>query len=207
MKILNKIIWIALIAILLTTFNTRNSFADEPTMEDLKKQIEVLQNRVDELESSKKHQDKDEDDSWGHFNRRRSSRWDPFEEIHRMQEEMDNMFQHSFGQSGGFQGSFSNNMGFDYDFDINETDKGYEIKFDMKGLDKEKIDIEINDHSITVKGEHSMQQTEEGQNQYFSSQSFGSFMKTIPLPVDADTAKVKTEKEGDTLIIKLPKKP
>ena len=207
MKILTKTIWLVLMAMLLTNVSGINALAEEPTMEDLKKQIEKLQNRVDELESTQKTQQEEEDDSWGYFNRRRSNnRWDPFEEIHRMQEEMDNMFQHSFGRSGGFQGSFSNNMGFDYDFDINETDKGYEIKFDMKGLDKEKIDIEINDHSITVKGEHSMQQTEEGQDRYFSSQSFGSFMKTIPLPVDADTTKVKTEKEGDTLIIKLPKK-
>ena len=180
--------------------------AEEATVEGLKKQMEILQNRVEELESSQKKQETDEDDSWGVFNRRRSKRWDPFEEMNRMQEEMDSMFQHSFGRSGGTSGAFSNNMSFNYDFDVTETDKGYEIKFDMKGLDKEKLDIEINDHSITVKGEHSMQQTEEGQDRYFSSQSFGSFMKTIPLPLDADTTKVKTEKKGDTLIIKLPKK-
>ena len=76
----------------------------------------------------------------------------------------------------------------------------------MTGLDKEKIDIEINEHSITVQGEHSRQDTEESPNRYFSSQSFGSFMKTIPLPVDADTTEIKTEKEGDTLVVRLPKK-
>jgi HSP20 family protein len=83
---------------------------------------------------------------------------------------------------------------------------GYEIIFNMKGLDQEKVDIEINEHSITVKGEHSRQEKEEGQGTFYSSSSFGSFMKTIPLPVDADTSKVKTEKKGDSLVIRLPKK-
>ena len=97
-------------------------------------------------------------------------------------------------------------MSFDHDFDIQETDEGYQIKFDLKGLDQEKVDIDINEHSITVKGEHSAKDTEESENSFFSSQSYGSFMKTIPLPIDADTKKVKTEKEGNSLVIKLPKK-
>ena len=76
----------------------------------------------------------------------------------------------------------------------------------MAGLDSEKVDIQINDRSITVKGEYSKQDTEENPDSYISSQSYRSIMKTIPLPVDADTTKVKTEKEGDYLVIRLPKK-
>jgi len=177
----------------------------EDDVEDLKKQIEALQKRVDDLESS--HDDQESDDSWGFFNNRGNNRWDPFNEMERMQEEMNRLFQNSFSNRGWSSGGmFSNNLSFDHDFDLKETDNGYEIKFDMTGLDKEKIDIEINEYSITVKGEHSRQDTEESPDRYFSSQSFGSFMKTIPLPVDADTTKLKTEKEGDTLVIRLPKK-
>ncbi|HLF18828.1 MAG TPA: Hsp20/alpha crystallin family protein [Candidatus Omnitrophota bacterium] len=35
---------------------------------------------------------------------------------------------------------------------------------------------------------------------------FGTFLKTIPLPVNADTEKVKTEQKGDELVITMPKK-
>ena len=173
---------------------------------ELKKQIEVLQKRVEELETEKE----DEDSFYtprSRFRRGFGFGWDPFDEMDRMQEQMNQMFQNSFSRGGsGKRGMFSSNMSFDYDFDLKETNDGYEIKFDMTGLDKEKIDIQINEHSITVKGEHSRQDAEESQNSFFSSQSFGSFMKTIPLPVDADTSKIKTEKEGDTLVIRLPKK-
>lgn len=178
------------------------SFAQEGVAE-LKKQIEALQTRVEELESQQRMQEKKEDLLRGS----KQGRWDPFEEIDRMQEEMNRMFQSTYSRTGGTgRGMFSNDMSYDYDFDIKETKDGYEIRFEMKGLDQEKVDIQINEHSITVKGERSEQQTQEGENRFFSAQSFGSFMKTIPLPVDADTSKVKTEKEGDSLVIKLPKK-
>lgn len=206
MKKLNRIPISALLTVLLLLTGSSVSAGDD--VEDLKAQIEALQKRVNELENTQQVPEEHEDeDSRGFFNRRDNRAWDPFDEIRRMQEEMDSMFQQSFGSRGlGGSGMFSNNMSFDQDFDLKETDNGYEIRFDMTGLDKDKVDIDINEHSITVKGEQSRQDTEEGDNTYFRSQSYGSFMKTIPLPVDADTTKVKTEKEGDSLVIRLPKK-
>lgn len=205
---LNKKFLIIIMLMSFITFPLLSSpiFAEETEdVGELKKQIEALQKRVEELEEDKQQmqsEQQDDDFFWGSRNR-----WDPFYEMQRMQEEMNKMFQNSFNRRGSFSGGiFSNDMSFDYDFDMKELKDSYEITFDMKGLDQEKVDIEINNNSITVKGEHSSQEKEEGQGRYYNAKSFGSFMKTIPLPVDADTTKVKTEKEGDKLIIRLPKK-
>ncbi len=170
---------------------------------ELKKQIEALEKRVDRLEDERKNPPNalNAPSQSGSV-----SGWNPFEEMNRMQEEMNQMFQHPFDRYGRTQRMFNSKMSFNSDFDFRETNNGYEITFDMTGMDKDKIDIQINENSITVKGEQSRQDKEEGPNQYFSSQSFGSFMKTIPLPVDADTTKVKTQKEGDDLVIRIPKK-
>ena len=170
---------------------------------ELKRQIDALQKRVDELEAERENRSLRPGDR---FHDRFGFGSDPFEEINRMREEMNQMLQDSFGGSGPPQGIPGGSMGVSSDFNLKETGTGYEIKFDMTGLEKEKVDVEINEHSITIKGEHSRQDVEDGPNRHFSSQSFGSFMKTIPLPIDADTTKVKTEKEGDTLVIRLPKK-
>lgn len=173
--------------------------ADEITV--LKKQVETLQQRIEALETQKSLSDqKSSVSSPDQF------AWDPFSEIHRMQEEMDQMFQNSFFRSGQRQGVFSNRMSFDSDFNVREVEDGYEIQFDMKGLDNEKVDVEVNGRSITVKGEHSTQKTEEGDVGYFSAQSFGSFIRTIPIPEDGDATKVKTEKSGETLTIFVPKR-
>lgn len=176
----------------------------EEDVQELKKQIEQLQKRVEELEFS---QTRKEEDPRGFFNRGAGRQLDPFSEMERMQKEMNRMFGNSFYQrSWPSDQMFGPNVMNSYDFDLQETKDGYEIKVDMTGLDKKKIDIEVNEHSITIKGEHSKEDIKESPNQYFQSKSFGSFMKTIPLPIDADTENIQTEQKGDSLVIKLPKK-
>lgn len=180
------------------------SFAEEQSMRELREQIEILKNRVAELEQQ--NQRPPQKDSWDDFNRRQQQ-WDPFAEMDRMQAEMNRMFEHAFSNrptnSGGM---FSSSMGYNYDVDMKETDDGYVITFDMKGLDQDEVDIQINPHSITIKGEHTSEDQQQGPNQFFQAQSYGSFLQTIPLPTDADTAGVKTEKKGDRLVITMPKK-
>ncbi|MCA9405074.1 MAG: Hsp20 family protein [Candidatus Omnitrophica bacterium] len=193
--------WMALgftmvIALMLGGFPAKANAKDDVT--ELKKQIEALQQRVNELETQKNN-------SPGPTLPQERF-MDPFEHMERMRQEMDRIFESSFNGFGGAQSMFSSNMSFDYDLDIKDTDDGYEITFDMTGFDKDKVDIQINEDSITVKGEQSRQDSQQGPDGSFSTKSFGSFVKTIPLPSDADTAKVKTEKKENSLIITMPKK-
>ncbi len=171
----------------------------EDSQADLLQKIQELQKRVEELEGRQSSAD-----PWGQSNR--DPGWEPFAEIDRMQREMNRLFNRSFSGINGMRGGvFSNQMSFDYDFDIKETDKEYQITFDMAGMDDEKVDFQISDHSITVKGQYSREDSQESPDRRFSASSFGSFMKTIPIPSDADASKVKTEKKDDRFVIILPK--
>lgn len=179
-------------------------FSDEDVAE-LKKQIEVLKKRVEELESSKTRPVVGI--SRNSYNPANSGAIDPFADMERIQEEMDRILEKSFSfpnQPG--QGMLTNTMSFDTNLDFKDTAEGYVITFNMSGLDKDKVDVQINDHSITVKGEQTLQNQQQNPNGYFQSQSYGSFMKTVPLPEDADVTKIKTEKTGDKLVITMPKK-
>jgi len=188
-----------------------SSWAAAEDVTELKRQIEQLQKRVEELEAQQPTPSapaRRSTQPFSPFNRIDPfGSWDPFEEMERIQREMNQMFQDSFDR-GGTAGAdlFGSGVDFGQSFDMQETDEGYEITFDTTGLNKDKVDIEINAHSITVTGEYSKEEREEGQNRFMQSKSFGSFLKTIPLPIDADTSKVKTEKEGNRLVIKMPKK-
>ncbi|MBZ0167390.1 MAG: Hsp20/alpha crystallin family protein [Candidatus Omnitrophica bacterium] len=181
------------------------ALAEENT-ETLKKQIEALQKRVEELEAQSA--DRNPGDDPEHFPYGRRGNWDPFAEMDRMQDEMNRLFEGAFRNRGPSAGSgvFSNTLSYDYNVDLKEKDNGYEITFDMKGLDQDKVDIQINTSSITIKGEHASQNVQQGPGQNLQVQSFGSFMQTIPLPTDADTTGIKTEKKGDSLVITMPKK-
>jgi HSP20 family protein len=182
-----------------------SGIADETRdVAELKRQLEALRKKVDALEAEKRGS--------AHSPRSRFQSgfglgWDPFSEMDRMRHEMDQMFQDSFWRRGFVgKGMFSGNVGFDETFDLKETDDGYEMRLNLTGLDEEKIDIQIEEHSITVKGERSRHDAKENPSHYFRSESYGSFVKTMPLPNDADASRLKTWKEGNMLIIKLPKK-
>ncbi|MFP4473226.1 MAG: Hsp20/alpha crystallin family protein [Candidatus Omnitrophota bacterium] len=183
-------------------------WAEEASVEELKAQIRALQERVEQLEETQQPQDRGAVDPWkGLPQRYRLDRWDPFLEMQRMQQEMNRMFQDSFSSGGDKgQGVFSSRMGFDYDFDMMDKGDHYEMVFDMSGLDEDSFNIEINQGSLTVQGERLSEETQQDPNAVVRARSFGSFMRTIPLPPDADTGKVETKKQEGQLIIRLPKK-
>jgi len=173
-------------------------FAEE-SIEELKAQVSALQSRVQELETQQRSA------LPAHPFQHRG--WDPFARMQQIQEEMDALFSNAFSAPmGSPQGAFSTDMVFDQEIQLKETDKGYEVRFDLAGLDKDKVDIQINKHSLTVSGQYSEEHKEENPNARIQSQRFGTFLKTIALPVDADTGNVKTEQQGDGLVITLPKK-
>ncbi len=181
----------------------------QDTVQDLKKQVQDLQNRLDSLEAANLNQrlqsipppsavNTNKPNKWG---------WDMFDQTGRIQDELNLMFKNLFSnQKYSNPGMFSSNISFSPNLDIKENKDGYVVTFNMEGFDKQNVDMEINEHSITVRAEQSKKDKKENKNGYYSTESYGSFMQTIPLPLDADTSKVKTEKRGDQLIIKLPKK-
>lgn len=121
-----------------------------------------------------------------------SDRWDPMAEMERW--------------FTGRSGLLNSNMLYDENFEIKDNQDHYLISLDMQGFDKNKVDIQIDPHSVTISGQQSSQSKEEGHNGYYSSHSYGSFLRTLPLPADADTHKVQTKKEGGKLIITISKK-
>lgn len=133
--------------------------------------------------------------------------WDPFLEMERIREEMDEMFRDAFGQQAPQQGfgMFNTDISYDTNFKLEETPDGYAIKLDISGLNKDKIDVEIDEHTITISGEGSGTEEEYGPQSSYKSQSFHSFLRTIPLPEDADSKTITTEQQGNTLIIQMKK--
>lgn len=198
---MRKRIWLSVfIGLMVFVFSGSVVAQQAETVPELKKEIEALQKRVNQLEMEKR------DSFYNPGMNGPDVGWDPIMEMNQMQQRMDQMFQSSFGQPGARQGIFSSTMRFDQDIDLKETDQGYEVNIDTTGFDQNKVDVQINEHSLTIKGEQSKDEHLEGPDRKMSSRSFGSFMKTIPLPADADTANAKTEKQGNSLVISLPKK-
>jgi S1-C subfamily serine protease/HSP20 family molecular chaperone IbpA len=134
--------------------------------------------------------------------------WDPFKEMEQMRKEMDEMFRGIWSRRDKTDkgGMFNTDIFYDTSLDMKETPDGYEIKLDVSGLDKDKIDIEINDSSLTISGQSSGTEEETSPQSLYRSRRFHSFLRTIPLPADADSESVTTDIKGDALMIRLRRK-
>jgi HSP20 family protein len=64
------------------------------------------------------------------------------------------------------------------------------VRADLPGLNKDDVRVEITDDAVTIRGERRREQEEHREGYYRSERSYGSFIRTIPLPdgVAADRA-------------------
>lgn len=135
-----------------------------------------------------------------------SRHFDPFEEMDNMQQAMDRIFRQSFRTNVFDGGIFNSSIGYNHDLGIEEKPDKYIVKLDVSGINNSKVEVKVENHILTVSGEtdHDEKRTmPQGNLQY---RAFGSFLKAVPIPADADENKMETKREGQYLIISLPKK-
>jgi HSP20 family protein len=81
------------------------------------------------------------------------------------------------------------------------------LRADLPGLTKDDVKVDVTDDAITIQGERKQEHQEEQEGVYRSERTYGSFLRSIPLPegVIADQAKA-TFKDG-VLEITMPAPP
>jgi HSP20 family protein len=77
------------------------------------------------------------------------------------------------------------------------------VRADLPGMNKEDVNVEIGDHSITIQGERREEHEEEKEGWYRSERSYGSFYRTIPLPEGTITDSAKATFKNGVLEIVL----
>lgn len=86
-----------------------------------------------------------------------------------------------------------------------ETSKEYVVQFDIPGIKKEDVKIEIENNRLTVSGERS-EKKEDKDSRYLCTETFyGSFLRTFNLPTAVDENKVDAHYEDGVLSVKVPK--
>lgn len=135
---------------------------------------------------------------------------DPFEELDRMHERMNHLFNSlafNFGPSW-FQNVADQEL---YDFapaiDLQETEKAYIVQGDLPGLVKDKINVTVKDNVLTLQGvrEAGSETQDERTGYYAQERSYGSFARSLTLPGPVDEANVKAEYKDGVLTVTLPK--
>lgn len=97
--------------------------------------------------------------------------------------------------------------GFDFSpsCDLRENSKEYVLKFDIPGIKKEDVKVEVDGNRITISGERKQEREDQDARQHFTETYYGSFMRSFTLPQKVDETKVKANYEDGVLKVTIPK--
>ncbi|RJX18042.1 MAG: Hsp20/alpha crystallin family protein [Ammonifex sp.] len=126
--------------------------------------------------------------------------WDPWRELRDMREAMEKAFSKlpkflERGQLGDWIPAI----------DVFEQDDKIVVRADLPGVAKENTSILVSDQEITIQGKTSREEEVEGKDYYRSERAYGSFSRTVPLPVMVDREKAKASFKDGVLQIVIPK--
>jgi HSP20 family protein len=135
-------------------------------------------------------------------------KWSPIKELEEMRKDMDRLFEEFFSPiTRRRRGWLKPEMGVIVP-NIEMYDRKNEIvvKAELPGVAKEDIDLTITKDSLTLKGETKKEEEVKEEDYYACERSYGSFTRTIALPVEVDSEKAKAAFKNGVLEIVLPKK-
>lgn len=91
--------------------------------------------------------------------------------------------------------------------DMTESETAVEVTVELPGVSHEDIDVTVSDNVLVIKGEKSLEQTDDQADAHMVERSFGSFRRSVALPCDVAADNVKASFSDGVLKIVLPKPP
>ncbi len=129
----------------------------------------------------------------------------PFRPMGSLRHELDRLFGDFFpgmgeeGDGEAFSAVWSPRM------DLTETEHEFVVKLDLPGIEKEQVNVDIEDGRLAVSGDRKEEKKEDKENYLRMERTYGHFFRSIPLPKTAKVDEVKAEFHNGVLRIRIPK--
>lgn len=89
--------------------------------------------------------------------------------------------------------------------DIAETENEFEVVVSLPGMNKEDINVDLDNGHLTISGERKMETEETGKSFHRVESSFGSFSRSFQLPDSIDEESITAKYENGMLNISIAK--
>lgn len=129
------------------------------------------------------------------------ARWDPFQAIDKMHDEMGDVVERTFGRVD-WPRALGTTAGA---INIHETDKEYEIQVQVPGYKENEINLEFSDDTLTISGEKKIEEKEEKKNIIRREWAHASFSRQVRFAQPIMDEKVEAKLSDGTLTITAPK--
>jgi HSP20 family protein len=126
-------------------------------------------------------------------------RWDPLREVTAMHTELSRLM------NGLFDGTGRQTQAWVPTLDVWESEDALHYAFDLPGIPKDKIAIEVEDGALTVSATRERGQKTGGEGFQRFERRYGSFTRTVGLPQGVSEDEFRATYEHGVLEIRVPK--
>ncbi len=129
------------------------------------------------------------------------ARWDPYREVVALQNRVNSLFRDMNGEDDPVAAA-----SFVPAVDIYEDAQKVMLKLEVPGIDQKDLDVRVENHTLTVKGERKFEAEEKEQNFHRIERRYGSFYRAFTLPSTVDPENVAASYNAGVLKLELKKK-
>jgi HSP20 family protein len=132
------------------------------------------------------------------------TRWDPFREVATLQNRLNSLFQ-DYNRGEGAEDPITA-AAFVPPVDIYEDDHKIVLKLEVPGLKQEDLDIQLENNTLTVRGERKFEKEEKEENFHRIERRYGSFYRAFTIPNTVNPESIKASYDAGVLRVELEKR-
>ena len=121
--------------------------------------------------------------------------WNPFRDIDNIGREINSFFDYPAKLFAGHSPRV----------DVYQTEDEVVVKAEIPGVSREDLSLYVDDRSVRISGETRREEKYSENDTYRSEKFYGSFSRTIPLPVEVKPDEAKADYKDGILSIIVPK--
>lgn len=130
-------------------------------------------------------------------------RWEPVRELNTIQGEINRLF-NSFFDAPVSAGEGAGRRWLPA-MDLVETEDHFVLRADLPGLSEDDVDIEVEDHVLTISGERKAEHEDRKEGYHRVERAYGHFTRSLTLPEGIDPEAVEAHFDRGVLEVRIPK--
>lgn len=130
-------------------------------------------------------------------------KWDPFQDLMSLQDRMNRMFEQTLSRSRTEEGVSA--ASWTPAVDIYETADRIVLKAELPGVTREDIDIQVQESTLTLKGERRFARDVQEESYLRIERVYGSFQRSFTLPAGVQQERIRALLQDGVLEVVLPK--
>ena len=134
-----------------------------------------------------------------------SQQWNPLQDLVILQDRMNRLFEDATqrrSRADAEAGDEFERADWTPAADIYETESGYLIAMDLPGIDRQALEIDVDENRLLVKGTRAIDEPK----QHRAERPRGKFLRTFSVPASVEQGKIAAEYKDGVLQIRLPKR-